>query len=125
MSFAAHPTDTLALMTAKVADDSNQPLLGLDATQATNRSVLGVPLYSSPAVTQGAVWLVPKAKAFVVIRTNPQVIADKSAYFSSDRIGIRCVLRVGIGFPHPEAVVLRSDRRGQLVSRCARCGPSL
>ena len=55
-------------------------------------------------MTPGALWLVPKSKAFVVIRQQAEVIADGSAFFSSDRTGIRCVLRVGIGFPHPEAV---------------------
>jgi hypothetical protein len=95
----------LALSTAKVAVDSNQPLLGPDATQATGRSVLGVPLYSSPAVTEGAMWLVPRDKCFVVIRSDATVVADQSAYLGSDRVGIRCVLRVGFGFPHQQAIV--------------------
>jgi HK97 family phage major capsid protein len=98
MAFVGNPADVLAVSTAKVAVDSNQPLLGPDATQATTRSVLGVPLYSSPAVTAGDMWL-------VVLRTDPRVVADTSAYFSSDRTGIRCVLRVGFGFPHEQAIV--------------------
>jgi HK97 family phage major capsid protein len=105
MAFIGHPSDVLALATAKVAVDSNQPLLGPDATQATSRSVLGVPLYSWPAVTAGATWLLPRDKVFVVLRTDPQVVADTSAYFSSDRTGIRCMLSVGFGYPHEEAVV--------------------
>ena len=39
------------------------------------------------------------------MRTNPQVIADCSAYFSSDRTAISCILRVGFGFPHQQAIV--------------------
>jgi hypothetical protein len=35
---------------------------------------------------------------------DAEVIADKSAYFSSDRTGIRCVLGVGIGLPHEGAI---------------------
>ncbi|MCC9186738.1 phage major capsid protein [Mycolicibacterium mageritense] len=105
MAFVGNPTDVLSVSTTKVAADSNQPLLGPDATQATGRSILGVPAYSSPAVTQGAMWLVPRDKVFVVLRADPQVIADSSAYFSSDRTGIRCVLRVGFGFPHEQAIV--------------------
>jgi hypothetical protein len=35
----------------------------------------------------------PRDKVFVVLRTDPEVRADTSAYFSSDRTGIRCVLR--------------------------------
>lgn len=105
MALVGNPADVLAVSTAKVAAESNQPLLGPDATQATGRSVLGVPLYSSPAVTAGAMWLVPRDKCFVVIRQDAEVVADSSAYFSSDRTGIRCVLRVGIGFPHQQAIV--------------------
>lgn len=105
MALVGNPADVLAVSVAKVAVDSNAPLLGPDATQATGRSVLGVPLYSSPAVTAGAMWLVPRDKCFVVIRQDAEVIADGSAYFSSDRTGIRCVLRVGIGFPHQQAAV--------------------
>lgn len=105
MSFVGNPADVLAVSTTKVGAESNQPLLGPDATSATSRSILGVPLYSAPAVTQGAMWLIPRSKCFVVIRQGAQVIADRSAYFSSDRVGIRCVLRVGIGFPHQQAIV--------------------
>jgi HK97 family phage major capsid protein len=105
MSFVGNPTDVLTVSTAKTATNSNEPLLGPDATAPTKRAILGVPLFSSPAVTQGAMWLVPRSKAFVVLRTDPQVVADTSAYFSSDRTGIRCVLRVGFGFPHQEAII--------------------
>ncbi|MGV0849462.1 phage major capsid protein [Mycolicibacterium phlei] len=105
MALVGSPADVLAVATSKVTADSNQPLLGPDATRATGRSVLGVPLYSSPAVTAGAMWLIPRDKCFVVIRQDAEVIADSSFAFSSDRTGIRCVLRVGIGFPHQQAVV--------------------
>ena len=94
MAFVGNPADVLAVSTTKVAVDSNQPLHpGL------------CPAYSSPAVTAGDMWLVPRDKVFVVLRTDPEVRADMSAYFSSDRTGIRCVLRVGFGFPHEQAVV--------------------
>lgn len=85
MAFVGNPTDVLLVATTKTATDSNEPLLGPDATQATARSVLGVPLYSSPAVDVGSMWLVPRDKCFVVMRDDPQVIADTSAFFSSDR----------------------------------------
>lgn len=42
---------------------------------------------------------------FVVLRDDPEVIADTSAFFSSARTAIRAVLRVGIAFPHEAAVV--------------------
>lgn len=49
-------------------------------------------------------WLVARDKAFVVLRTNPKVIAHSSAYFSSDRTAIRYILRVGFGLPHQQAI---------------------
>ena len=104
-SLIGHPTDVLTLATAKTADDSNETLLGRDATAAVSRSALGIALHSAPACTPGAMWLIPKNKTFIVMRNDPEVVADKSAYFSSDRTGIRYVLRVGIGFPHQEAIV--------------------
>lgn len=105
MSFVGNPADVLAVSTTKVPEDSAQPLLGVDATQATSRSVLGVPLYSSPAVSAGDMWLVPRSKTFVVLRTDPEVIADGSAFFSSDRTAVRAVLRVSPAFPHEAAII--------------------
>jgi len=105
MGFVGNPADVLAVSTTKVSEDSAQPLLGPDATKATSRSVLGVPLFSSPAVSVGDMWLVPRSKVFIVLRTNPEVIADGSAYFSSDRTAVRAVLRVSPAFPHEAAII--------------------
>ena len=33
------------------------------------------------------------------------VVTDRSAYFSTDRLGIRCVLRASFAFPHEAAIV--------------------
>ncbi|MGV0720558.1 phage major capsid protein [Mycolicibacterium elephantis] len=105
MAFVGHPNDVLALMQLHTADDSNAPLLGVDATAATARIALGVRVYSSPAVTEGALWLVPRNKSFVVMRTDPEVVADFSVFFTSHRVAIRAILRVGVGHPHEAAVV--------------------
>lgn len=104
-SLVANPTDVLALSTAKVSEDSHQPLLGPDATQVTGRSALGVPIFSAPACDQGTAWLVPRDRVFVVLRDDPEVVSDPSPFFSSNRTAIRAVLRVGIAFPHEAAVV--------------------
>lgn len=47
MALVGNPADVTAVSVSKVSDGSSQPLLGPDATQATGRSVLGVP-HSSP-----------------------------------------------------------------------------
>lgn len=104
-SLVANPADVLALSTAKVATDSNAPLLGVDATQVTGRSALGVPIFSAPACAQGTAWLIPRDRVFVVLRNDPEVVSDGSAFFSSYRTAIRAVLRVGFAFPHEAAVV--------------------
>jgi hypothetical protein len=99
------PTTVLAIQQLKVAATYNQPLLGVDPSVATRRSVLGVALYSSPAVDPTTVWGIPKAKSFVVMRNDPQLAVDSSAFFSSDRTALRLVTRVSFGWPHPQAVV--------------------
>ena len=104
LSFVAHPTDVLTLVQLKTLTDSNEPLLGNDAAAPTQRSILGVALYSSIAVAEGTAWAIPRSKTFVVIRQDAEVIADSSAYFGSDSTAVRCVIRVGYGFPHEESI---------------------
>ena len=104
-SFVLNPDDMLALATAKVAVDWEQPLLGIDPSSPTKRSAQGVPLQWSPAVPQGTIWGIPAAKTFAVLRLPATVVTDRSAFFSSDRLGVRCVTRWGFAFPHQQAIV--------------------
>jgi HK97 family phage major capsid protein len=108
-AFVAHPTTVLALSKIKKQTGSAEPLLGYDASQPTQRQILGIPLIPSPAVAEGDVWAIPAAKALVVLREDVTLDVDRSAYFSSDRIGIRATLRVGFAFPHPAALVRLYD----------------
>ena len=55
-AFITSPATALALATIKQATGSNQPVLGLDATSPTSRSVLGVPLYVSSYVAANTLW---------------------------------------------------------------------
>jgi Phage capsid family len=106
MSLVAHPADVLRLSVAKTDNtDSNVALLAPDASSPTRRSTLGVPLFASPAVAEGVAWLVPKTRAFLVVRSDVDVQFDSSAFFSSDRTAVRAVLRTSPAFPHPEAIV--------------------
>jgi len=102
--FVANPTDALTLAQLKESDTSNRPLLQPDPTQPTRRMIAGVPLHVSPAVEDGVVWGIPADLAYVVIRTGTRIDVDHSAYFASDSIGVRAVMRVGFAFPHEEAV---------------------
>ncbi|MCV7379960.1 capsid protein [Mycobacterium alsense] len=108
-SFVAHPTTVLELSKVKKQTGSNEPLLGYDAAQPTQRQVLGVPLIPSPAVAVGTVWAVPQAKVVVVLRDDVRLDVDRSRYFETDRIGIKATMRVGFAFPHPAAIVRLYD----------------
>jgi HK97 family phage major capsid protein len=104
LTFVAHPDTLLTLSKLKSGTGLNTPLLGVDATSPTKRSILGVPITWSPAVPAADIWAVPRSKAFVVIRTGTTLVTDSSAYFSSDRTAIRCTMRVGFAWPHAKAV---------------------
>lgn len=103
-AFIANPADVLALVQLKDQDGSNRPLLGVDPTNPTRRTIFGVPLLSSPQATAGSIWAVPSEASIVVQRTGTEVVADSSAYFGSDCTGVRAIMRVGFAFPNPAAI---------------------
>ncbi len=104
-AFVTGPATALALGKVKNATGSNQPLLGMDATSATSRQILGVPLYVSSAVAANTVYAVDSSRSFLVMREGVQVAVSTDAYFSSDRIGVKATMRVAPGFAHPASVV--------------------
>ncbi|MFI2104101.1 phage major capsid protein [Isoptericola sp. NPDC019693] len=103
-SFVANPADALLLAQLKDQTGSNRPLLGSDPTQPTRRLIHGVPLYVSPAVTAGTVWGIPRDRVLVVTREDVTLEVDKSVFFTSDRVAVKAIMRVGFGFPHAAAV---------------------
>ncbi len=108
-AFIAHPTTVLQMSRVKKQAGSNEPLLGYDASQPTQRQVLGVPLGSHPGVGVGDIWAIPSAKVFAVLRDDVRLEVDRSRYFESDRVGIKATLRIGFAFPHPAAIVRLYD----------------
>jgi HK97 family phage major capsid protein len=108
-AFCANPATVLALAKVKKQTGSNEPLLGSDPTQPTQRVVLGVPLFSTPAIAAGTIWAIARDRVLIAVRQDATLDVDASAYFSSDRIGIRSTMRVGFGFPHEQAVVRLYD----------------
>jgi HK97 family phage major capsid protein len=104
-AFVMNPDTLLSLATLKVATDWQQPLLGVDPSSPTKRSAQGVPVHWSPAVPEDTIWGIPKAKVFAVLRLPVSVVTDRSAFFSSDRLAVRCVTRWGFAFPHEAAIV--------------------
>jgi HK97 family phage major capsid protein len=105
-SFVANPADVLSLAKIKRETGSNEPLLQPDPTQPARRTIVGVPLLVSSAVTQGTIWSLPGAGRIVIaIREDVSLARDTSAYFTSDRVAIRATMRVTTLFPHPASIV--------------------
>ncbi|MFI9082182.1 phage major capsid protein [Streptomyces sioyaensis] len=103
-AFAVNPADALTLAKLKQAKDSNVPLLGSDPTTPTRRTVLGVPLYVSNAVTAGTAWGIPRDRVMVVMRRDVTLDVSKHARFTSDQVAIKATMRVAHAFPHPAAI---------------------
>jgi len=107
-AWVTDPTTALTLAKLKKQTGSNEPLLSTDAASPTGKVIAGVPVYTSPYVpTTPArrVWGIAKSKSFVVIRKDTTVDIDKSAFWTSDRVGVRAIARVAFAFPHQEALV--------------------
>lgn len=108
-SFVANPATVLALAKLKREAGSLEPLLGMDPTRPGVRQIFGVPLLSSSAVAAGTVWGIPRDRVFIVVREDVTLDVDRSAYFASDSVGVRAVMRVGFGYPHEAAVIRLFD----------------
>ena len=103
-AFCANPADALLLAQLKEGTGSNRTLLQSDPTAPTRRTIAGVPLFVTPAVTEGTVWGIPRDRALIVVREDVQLKVDRSRYFEYDSVGIRATMRVSWAFPHEAAV---------------------
>jgi HK97 family phage major capsid protein len=106
-AFVTNPATAMALSKLKAGTALNSPLLQADPTQPGKRQILGVPLLTSPYVTttNNVVWAIPAAQAYFIVREQAEVEADRSVFFTSDRVAIRAIVRAGFGFPNPPAIV--------------------
>lgn len=103
--FVSGPETALQLAKVKAGAGSNAPLLGQDATAATARQVLGVPLVVSAAVPDDTLYAFDRSRVFTVVRRGATVEADRSVLFTSDRTAIRGVMRLAFGFAHAQSIV--------------------
>ena len=106
-SWVTNPATAMVLSKLKQGTALNSPLLQPDPTKPGQRQILGVPLLTSPAVptANNQVWGIPRDFTYFVIRSGAEVIADRSVFFTSDRIALRATLRCSFGFPHPPSIV--------------------
>ena len=112
-SFVASPATALALSTLKEygTAGSNRALLQPDPTSPASRTIGGVPLLTSPSIADGIVWALPKSRVVVALRQGTEVTTDTSAFFTSHRVAVRAVLRIGWAFTDVAAVSGSPSRR--------------
>ena len=104
-AFVTSPATALALAKVKTATGSNQPVLGMDATSATSRQILGVPLYVGQYVAANTLWAIDSSRTWLVVRDDAKVEADRSVFFTSDRVAVKATMRAAFGFTHPQSIV--------------------
>jgi HK97 family phage major capsid protein len=106
-AFVTAPQTAMVLSKLKEQSGSNKPLLGADPTAPGKRQILGVPLLTSPYVdtTDNVVWAIAKQYAYFVVRESAEVLTDASVFFTSDRVAVRGIVRLGFAFPHPPSIV--------------------
>lgn len=104
-AFVTSPSVALALATTKEATGSNKPLLGSDPSQPTGRQILGIPLLVSQFVPANTLWAVDSSRMYLVIREGATIEADRSVFFTSDRVAVKVKMRAAFGFVHSAAIV--------------------
>lgn len=104
-SWVTSPATASALAKVKKGTGSAEPILGADVTVPGRRQILGAPLLAAPDAPDGVVWGVDSTYSTLVVREGSTVEVDKSVFFTSDRVAIRCKTRLGFAFSHPASVV--------------------
>ncbi|CAN5904110.1 hypothetical protein BH23ACT2_BH23ACT2_28400 [soil metagenome] len=107
-AFVVSPGTALTLSTLKTADGASSPLLGVDAVNGTARMALGVPIRVARHLPDDVAWGLDASAIYSVLRADVVVDVDRSAFFTSDRLAVRAICRVGIGFVN-EARLVRVD----------------
>lgn len=106
-TWVAHPDDVATISKIKRAADSQERLITSvrDDAGSIARAIDGVPLLQSPYVAAGTVWGIPSAAALFVRRDEARIETSDQQFFSSDRLAIRAIMRVGWGFINPPAIM--------------------
>lgn len=97
-AFLASPTDALALAKLKAGTEQNSALL------TDPRIVQGRPVIVSNNLPAGTLYAIDASTVYAVLHNDVEVAFSSDAFFTSDRVAIRGVARVGFGFPTPANV---------------------
>jgi HK97 family phage major capsid protein len=103
-SFVMSPSTALLLLQLKDETGSNRQLIGSDPTTPTTRTIAGVPMVISPHVAANTIYAMAADRVQSVVSRDVRVDVDGSAFFTSDRIGVRGTLRIAWGFPSPSSL---------------------
>lgn len=104
-AWACNADTATTLAAIKTGEGSALPIMQPDPRGSATLTIAGAPLLITDTIEDGTVWGLPKAgPAQIVIREDVTVEADGSAYFSSDRVGIRAVARLTTVYPHAAAI---------------------
>ena len=111
-AWVLNPADVTALAKIKQGTGSNVALPSADPASVTGRSILGRPVWSTPAVPAGTAWGLDGTRAMLVTRLDASIEVDASVYFSSDRVAVRGKMRAALALVHPAACaqIVRSNR---------------
>lgn len=97
-AFLASPADGLRLAQLKTGDGSNAPLL------EDGRQVMQRPVKISPHVPEGTVWAVDASLIHTVLRSNVELAVSTDSHFTSDKVAVRALMRIGFAFPDSAAI---------------------
>jgi hypothetical protein len=107
--------------TIKETSTSNAPVLGLDATSATSRQILGVPLYVSQYVAANTLWAIDSSRVFLVVREDATVEADSYGAARNSAFRSKCA-RARTTDSMPARLRRRVDLEGASPRRSIRRG---
>lgn len=97
-AFITDPSTALAIATLKASSDANSSLL------ADPRVVLGRPVIVSKYAAAGTAWAVDASSIFAVLHNDVEIAFSTDAFFTSDRVAVRGVIRVGFGFTNTDVI---------------------
>ncbi|ODU14002.1 MAG: hypothetical protein ABS80_21255 [Pseudonocardia sp. SCN 72-51] len=99
------PGDAASLAKITVGDDRRAPLFGsVTGTLDAGRTLLGAPLLISDQQPDGIAYAVDSTTAHLCTWSGTEVVADTSAYFTSDRLAIRAKMRTAFAFVHEPGI---------------------
>lgn len=104
-AWICNPAELVLLQLIKQGTTSAQDIAIQDAASPTGRSILGRPIYSSPAVPNGVVYGVDGTRTFLCVREDSEVDSSPYPLYTSDRWVVRGIMRLGLGFAHPASCV--------------------